>query len=577
MTEKKDKTKVEYGEFNKLYDNKDVRESVNLDSENFVTLSRKTIKNNFVNSDMKQGRYMGFVLQVHEEKDGEGSIFGSLFSSPTWTAVVRIPEFDAHLPEPLLLGDAALASEENDMGEIRSQDIIDMHTSYAPQKPEDMEKPEPGNKVWISKSSGTPVILEVISSKSGTNNVDIEGAQKPDPKKAYKGGSGGVSPSNGGGSYTGAGTSSTLPKYVLKGERLNNAKLIAQAVLDEGGTDVEAANIVAMCQGESGLKPIVEGCYTNTSASRIRAAMGGRVRGKTDEELDILKKDCEAFFDYCYRGPVGSDWYIQNKKDSARGGYKYRGRGFHQATGISNYTLCGRAIKEDLVNKPELLEQAPVAAKALAWYFYRAWGSGGKRKTLRGREVDYSRFIDVYAVTWGGWADTQSNPDVKKHRMDDVEKRGTWAAGWLDYIRRNITKTLPIEPPGGSSLSGGSSPTTRQEVAQNEQLNKFLADYSSSLSSLEQNALITAQELLAGIGTTPQIEPAELSKLIQFPMFGEHNMIAPIQGVPGKIGGADFDQSRGKYQHASYDQFVEEGIYKVRAMADSVAFVSLAF
>lgn len=576
MTEKKDKTKVEYGEFNKLYDNKDVRESINLDSENFVTLSRKTIKNNFVNSDIKQGRYMGFVLQVHEEKNDSGGIFGGLFSSPTWTAVVRIPEFDAHLPEPLLVGEAALKSENKDMGELRSQDVIDMHTTYAPQKPEDMEKPEPGNKVWVSKSSGKPIILEIISSKSGDNNVDIEGAKKPNPKKAYKGGTGGVGyVGEGGGGATYAGSSSTLPKYVLKGERLKNAKLIAQAVLDEGGTDVEAANIVAMCQGESGLKPIVEGCYTNTSVSRVRAAMGGRVKDKTDEELEVLKKDCVAFFDHCYRGPVGSDWYNKNNKDTARGGYKYRGRGFHQATGISNYTLCGRAIKEDLVNKPELLEQAPIAAKALAWYYYRAWGSGGKRKTVRGRALNYSEFESIYALTWGGWADAQKRPDVKKHRMDDVAKRKTWASGWLDFIRRNITKTVPLDAPvSGTTLPGSTVPATRQDIAQNEQLKVFLDGYHNSLASLEEKAILTPEEKTNGLNKSPQLEPEELSKLIQFPMFGQHNMIAPIQGVPGKILGADFDQPRGKYQHASYDQYVEEGKYKVRAMCDAVAYVS---
>ena len=573
MTEKKDKTKVEYGEFNKLYDNKDVRESINLDSENFVTLSRKTIKNNFINSDIKQGRYMGFVLQVHEEKDTEGGIFGSLFSSPTWTAVVRIPEFDAHLPEPLLLGDAALKSEDKDMGELRSQDIIDMHTTFAPQKPEDMKKPQPGNKVWVSKSSGNPVILEVISSKTGDNNVDIEGASKPDPKKAYKAGSGGYIGATGRG-YTG-GASSTLPKYVLKGERLSNAKLIAQAVLDEGGTEVEAANIVAMCQGESGLKPIVEGCYTNSSVDRIRAAMGGRVKGKTDEELEALKKDCVAFFDYCYRGPVGSEWYNKNAKDSARGGYKYRGRGFHQATGISNYTLCGKAIKEDLVNKPELLEQAPIAAKALAWYYYRAW-TNGKRQTLRGRPLNYSEFESIYALTWGGWADAQKNPSVKKHRMEDVAKRKAWAAGWLDYIRRNITKTLPaVDPAVASGTYGSSSLGTAQEVAQEEQLKFFLDNYYAELSNLEPLAIRTEDEKEFGIDKDDhQWDSSELSPLVQFPMFGGMNMLTPIQGVPGKIHGADFDQPRGRYQHASYDQFVEEGKYKVRAMCDSVAYVS---
>ena len=578
MTEKKDKTKVEYGEFNQLYDNKDVVESINLDSENFVTLSRKTIKSNFVNSDIKQGRYMGFVLQVKDESEKSGGIFGSLFSSPTWTAVVRIPEFDAHLPEPLLVGAAALNSQEKDMGELRSQDIIDMHTEYAPQKPEDMDKPEPGNKVWVSKSSGNPIILEIISSKSGGNNVDIEGAQKPDPKKAYKAGSGGggYGPRSSGG-YTGG--SSSLPKYVLKGERLKNAKLIAQAVLDEGGTEIEAANIVAMCQGESGLKPIVEGCYTKSSVSRIRAAMGGRVKDKTDEELEVLKKDCVAFFDHCYRGPVGSDWYNKNNKDTARGGYKYRGRGFHQATGISNYTLCGKAIKEDLVNKPELLEQAPIAAKALAWYYYRAW-TNGKRQTLRGRPLNYSEFESIYALTWGGWADAQKRPDVKKHRMEDVAKRKSWAQGWLDYIRRNITKTLPaVDPAVASGTRGGSKFTTAQEVAQDEQLKIFLESYHKDLSNLESEATVTAEEIRSGdFDKDPEgdeIGSNEMSPLIQFPMFNGLNMISPIKGVPGMLLGADFDQPRGKkHQHAAYDQYVEEGKYKVRAMAPAVAYVS---
>lgn len=568
MTEKKDKTKVEYGELNQLYDNQDVHEGINLDNENFVSLSRKTIKNNFVNTKINQGRKVGFVLQLIKPEKSEG-IFGSLFSTPVWKAYVRVPELDAYLPEPAIIGEAARRSTTKDMGEMRSQDVIEMHNIYAPKSPADMKQPKEGNKVWVTVSNGKPVILEVIEDKSGANNVDIEGAAKPDPKKAYKSGSGGYS--GGAGGINAA--SSSLPKYVLKGERLNNAKLIIQAVLDEKGTEQEAANIVAMCQGESGLKPIVEGCYTKTSVSRIRAAMGGRVKDKTDEELEVLKKDCVAFFDHCYRGPVGSEWYNKNAKDSARGGYKYRGRGFHQATGISNYTLCGKAIKEDLVNKPELLEQAPIAAKALAWYYYRAW-TNGKRKTLRGRPLNYSEFESIYAITWGGWADAQKNPSVRKHRMEDVAKRKAWAEGWLDYIRRNITKTLPPLPPAGSYSLASGGPQTPQDIAQSEQLKVYLDTYYGNVSSLESQAILTASERSNGPGNEPQLDASELSKLIQFPIFNGHNMITPIQGVPGKIGSAGFDQPRGIYQHASYDQFVQEGRYKVRAMADATAYVS---
>ena len=570
MTEKKDKTKVEYGELNQLYDNKDVHEGINLDNENFVSLSRKTIKNNFVNTKMNQGRLVGFVLQIKEPEKSEG-IFGSLFSTPVWKAYIRIPELDAHLPEPALIGEAARRSKDKDMGELSSQEVIEMHDIYAPKSPADMKEPKPGNKVWVTNSNGKPVILEVIEDKSGANNVDIEGAAKPDPKRAYKGGSGGYSGGTGGGGYSPG--YSSLPRAVLKGEKLTNAKLIIQSVLDLGATEKEAANIVAMCQGESGLKPITEGCYTKTSAKRIRAAMGGRVKGKTDEELEVLKKDCVAFFDYCYRGPVGSEWYNKNPKDGARGGYKYRGRGFHQATGYDHYIRCGKGIKEDLKNKPELLEQAPIAAKALAWFYFKAW-TNGKRTKLRGRDIDYSRFLDIYSMTWGGWADTQKNAAVREHRMKDVEKRAKWAEGWLEYIRRNITKTLPPLPPAGSYSLASGGRQSRQDIAQSEQLKIYLDTYYGNVSSLESQAILTASERSNGPGNEPQVDASELSKLIQFPIFNGQNMITPIQGVPGKIGTAGFDQPRGIYQHASYDQFVQEGRYKVRAMADATAYVS---
>ena len=58
-----------------------------------------------------------------------------------------------------------------------------------------------------------------------------------------------------------------------------------------------------------------------------------------------------------------------NGDESSGDGWKYRGRGFFQITGKSNYEQCGTLLKLDLLNHPDLLVDPANAAKSSGWFW----------------------------------------------------------------------------------------------------------------------------------------------------------------------------------------------------------------
>ncbi len=50
-------------------------------------------------------------------------------------------------------------------------------------------------------------------------------------------------------------------------------------------------------------------------------------------------------------------------------GYKYRGRGWIQLTGKTNYSLATNDLGQDFVNNPDLLAQEPWDSLAAGWFW----------------------------------------------------------------------------------------------------------------------------------------------------------------------------------------------------------------
>jgi len=139
-----------------------------------------------------------------------------------------------------------------------------------------------------------------------------------------------------------------------------NEIIVRDELLSSGFTKEATAAIMGIVAGESNFKSLKEKSYANTSNNRIRAIFPSRLGKMSDDELNSLKKDYDAFFNAVYGGMYG------NAPDE---GAKYVGRGANGITFKHNYKVISDALGIDFITNPELLEQIEYAAKALTIYF----------------------------------------------------------------------------------------------------------------------------------------------------------------------------------------------------------------
>ena len=137
------------------------------------------------------------------------------------------------------------------------------------------------------------------------------------------------------------------------------------AAMKEFGITAETdqAMFIAQVGHESGgFRQVVESL--NYTPGALVTVFGKRI---TQQQANALGRTTQQ---PARQDAIANLVYASRLGNKASGdGWKYRGRGLIQITGLDNYRACGAALKLDLVTKPELLELELQAARSAAWFY----------------------------------------------------------------------------------------------------------------------------------------------------------------------------------------------------------------
>lgn len=126
-------------------------------------------------------------------------------------------------------------------------------------------------------------------------------------------------------------------------------------------TPRRCAAFLAQCAHEScGFRVLSENL--NYSAQGLLKVFPRRVTGY---DAPKLARNPEAVANHVYSNRLG------NGPKESGDGWRFRGRGFIQLTGRSNYTAFAKDSGIDCVNQPDLLTDPRYAAESAAWFWVK--------------------------------------------------------------------------------------------------------------------------------------------------------------------------------------------------------------
>ena len=275
-------TKISYGDYNGnvvIDENKD-----NLDTKNMKTTSamKKLVVKKYTSTEMREGPYLGFIVKVFEivNEDEEEGFFSFLGFGKNTTTVykVRVPELDAHIPEPDI--------EEPQI--LTDKQYIDMHPTYYVS--EDIGDTEfvVGDKVWVQVDKVNQeknIIIKSVDGKETGAGSGSSGARRSH-KRGSGGGSGGDGSQNG---LTPGEVDITIPTYEPVAGDMSHIKIAEQ-------------ELIIFRQGQ--LKEFHEGAWKDIAKYWTHIKQGGLAKFTLRGGYKNRKNKAHwsaAFIQYCMR------------------------------------------------------------------------------------------------------------------------------------------------------------------------------------------------------------------------------------------------------------------------------------
>lgn len=300
-----------------------------------------------------------------------------------------------------------------------------------------------------------------------------------------------TSPAQVGTSATAAVSMGTPPP--INQDQAKNMELIKAALQKQGITDPKyIAATLGNVMKETGGKSMSENLnYSNTSNDRIRAIFGQRAAGKSDAELDSIKKDPQKMGEMMYGSTTKIGQQMGNTEPGD--GWKYRGRGFIQLTGKSNYAAASKAIYGDdrLVKNPDLVNDPAVAAEVSAWYMKKGQSQMAAKmgidtgnmtqaqanllatSQVAGRDIRGSSAylqstldkVNVYSGQMAGIAGAPANAALASSLPSAIPKDKMAVAGSADAARRTMEKEAEDRRKQMEQLAQAKPETLNQQAA----------------------------------------------------------------------------------------------------------------
>ena len=247
----------------------------------------------------------------------------------------------------------------------------------------------------------------------------------------------------GGSFFESLGAAKKSGKEVISGKASENRATLLAEMSRAGITDKkEQAMFMGQMRHESGgFAKMSEGKYSAEAVWKLRGSKLAK-QGITLAQLKAEEQSQgkEAMWERMYGGRMG------NKAPGD--GIKYRGRGFVQLTGKSNYAKFGKLIGVDLVNNPDLASDPKIAAR-IATAYWKDRGLGEKAR--RG---------DLEAVTrgiQGGTLHMAERGEAVKKELALLEKGGVPVApAAAPAAAKPIAKEKPAAKPIAKEKPGKS-------------------------------------------------------------------------------------------------------------------------